>query len=539
MAEEEKIRNLEELLQKREAENTELMNLVKNLTSNIEELNKQIKIQSNQLFLLLEEKNKNGSKHANKRLHELPFGGKDNKILKRNSTGVSTTQSTAKISKHNGTLDGFVLNFSRKNAEMANENHLLNPKSTKSDISVNSSVPNIQSDESKAKQSSMDIQNEIIIEKNGETTDANDTINDSNKNRDENPNVWQRISYKNKKNQDGLKIQPIHVRNCNIDILYDMLSKDVGTNNFNIGNTGSIDKCKIFAANMESFNTIGLLLQKNDIEFFTYLHKNEKKKCFLLNGLPECNLDTVKRELIRYGLPENIEISRFVTGFMKNNPEIKSKFIVKIIIDPTFNEVLLKSIKSICGFLVTFKKLNSNGIIQCKNCQNYFHTASRCFLNYRCVKCLDQHAPGKCNKSDEEPPKCINCHNAKFDDILHTANNFIKCKHFRDKIQPLINKKNQNSGNKINSTINSNVNTTTKNVQSAGTLKNGSVMNTDTANGFSGGKKTYADMVAGNQKRNAVKNTGKITNSDEKFDVLIGLLSQLIDRFNKSGNNGI
>lgn len=48
---------------------------------------------------------------------------------------------------------------------------------------------------------------------------------------------------------------------------------------------------------------------------------------------------------------------------------------------------------------------------QCKRCQRPGHAAHNCSLPYRCVKCLQSHAPGECTRKnrDEGQPSCVNC----------------------------------------------------------------------------------------------------------------------------------
>lgn len=61
---------------------------------------------------------------------------------------------------------------------------------------------------------------------------------------------------------------------------------------------------------------------------------------------------------------------------------------------------------------------------QCRNCQRFGHVANNCSMNYRCVKCLNNHKPGECqntknieNSENITPPACIACNQ-----IGHPAN---------------------------------------------------------------------------------------------------------------------
>lgn len=285
---------------------------------------------------------------------------------------------------------------------------------------------------------------------------------------DSGTNEWQRVTHKNSKSINKSKIQPIHVKNIEFETLYSLLTKDVGINKFTINQANG--NIKIFSITMEIFNKICELLRSNTIEFHTYLHGEEKRSCYLIKGLPSIQIQRIKGELVRYGLSNDIMVHQFISGFQKQNPEIKHKFTVKLILPPNTDINILKSIKTIFGIAVTFEKFNSNGIIQCKKCQNYFHTAARCFQNYRCVKCVDTHDPGCCGKSIDDPPKCVNCGG------LHTANDFLHCKYFLEKIKPNIKKLNENILNQSNGEKSSYK--STKKTSSSGNNLNNNTANT-------------------------------------------------------------
>ena len=75
---------------------------------------------------------------------------------------------------------------------------------------------------------------------------------------------------------------------------------------------------------------------------------------------------------------------------------------------------ILSAIKSIHGFSVSFESRRSTGIPQCKRCQRFGHSAVKCSLQWRCVKCGGSHDIGKCviqGKTDESAKqlKCANC----------------------------------------------------------------------------------------------------------------------------------
>jgi Associated with zinc fingers len=52
---------------------------------------------------------------------------------------------------------------------------------------------------------------------------------------------------------------------------------------------------------------------------------------------------------------------------------------------------------------------SSEDIPQCHRCQAYGHTKAYCNRSPKCVKCAGNHLTAECNKSREQPAKCVNC----------------------------------------------------------------------------------------------------------------------------------
>lgn len=74
-------------------------------------------------------------------------------------------------------------------------------------------------------------------------------------------------------------------------------------------------------------------------------------------------------------------------------------------------------------------------IVQCKNCQNFGHTANNCSRPFRCVKCKVIHRPGECPTDAKDAslprnqPACVNCGG-----LDHPAN-FRGCPAYKDLIR--------------------------------------------------------------------------------------------------------
>lgn len=89
-------------------------------------------------------------------------------------------------------------------------------------------------------------------------------------------------------------------------------------------------------------------------------------------------------------------------------------------------------IRYVAEWSVKWEIMRKPPITQCRKCQRFNHTASNCQLQYRCVKCLDQHEPGKCSLDSSKntfKPTCVNCKGE------HTANNAKLCPAFQKQVQ--------------------------------------------------------------------------------------------------------
>lgn len=79
-------------------------------------------------------------------------------------------------------------------------------------------------------------------------------------------------------------------------------------------------------------------------------------------------------------------------------------------------QALLKIKRLLCHSNINFERRKNSGVIQCKNCQNFGHTAHNCSRMFRCVKCVVAHGPRQCpsdvdriDNQPKNPPACVNC----------------------------------------------------------------------------------------------------------------------------------
>lgn len=146
------------------------------------------------------------------------------------------------------------------------------------------------------------------------------------------------------------------------------------------------------------------ILEEEKREYFTFTPKEEKVKSLILKGL---DTDDDPEEILRClknSENENIEfisVKRFKTKHsIKNNYET-ALFIVQCTYNTKLSEIY--KIRVVENRIIKWEKIIKNNIIsQCTKCQRFGHTASNCKLQYRCVKCGQNHETSQC-----EIPKMI------------------------------------------------------------------------------------------------------------------------------------
>lgn len=174
-------------------------------------------------------------------------------------------------------------------------------------------------------------------------------------------------------------------------------------------------KITLYLKTIENYVRVKVHLQKTNTKFFTFTPKGAKSKTFLLKGLPaDAILDDITIELRKHE-NENLQIikvSKFTTP-----KSVKDGYDLPIFLVQITSESNVKCLKSIRGLLyrcVRWEALRKAQIPQCRNCQSFFHSASNCFMERRCVKCDKSHDAGKCslvNVNEDERDKlfCVLC----------------------------------------------------------------------------------------------------------------------------------
>lgn len=179
----------------------------------------------------------------------------------------------------------------------------------------------------------------------------------------------------------------------------------------------NINKHLIFTENLTDFKKTQDILKQNNIKFFTYTSKIEKKITILLKNI-EGDFDP--KEILEELTNKNIEGLKFVNvkKFETKKSKLENRKLPIFIVQLTPESIIsnLKKIKTHLHSIVIWEKIHKVDRLQCKRCQRIGHAAINCNLDYRCVKCDTNHNPGECslslgtsNKDETIQPYCINC----------------------------------------------------------------------------------------------------------------------------------
>lgn len=193
------------------------------------------------------------------------------------------------------------------------------------------------------------------------------------------------------------KVPPIHIFDINSAELIKFVRDCLKISDFKIKEFKNKNKNTLILNTIENYMRVKIHLEKTKTKFFTYTPKCAKTKTFLLKGLPaDTDPEEIMNELL-YFKTENlnfIKVNNFETTKSKKEGYKLPIFLVQI-----SSESHIKSLKAIDVILyrcVKWETLKREEIPQCRKCQGFFHSASNCFMESKCVKCGKPHEVGKC-----------------------------------------------------------------------------------------------------------------------------------------------
>lgn len=186
-------------------------------------------------------------------------------------------------------------------------------------------------------------------------------------------------------------------------------------------------------------------LKNLKFQFFTFSEPQQKPMLYVLKGHHRVTCDELKTELDEANVPAS------KVTFLWDNPD-RPMYIIHFERGKTNIKVLSSTAKAVGNVIVKWDRFDpaQKRLTQCRNCQLFGHSATNCGNKYRCVKCTDEHEPGKCTRQSkvaEGSPKCVNCQGD------HTANSRI-CQHYSN-YEQRVNRQRGNRRAAANDAINS------------------------------------------------------------------------------------
>ncbi|XP_076396397.1 uncharacterized protein LOC143265867 [Megachile rotundata] len=153
--------------------------------------------------------------------------------------------------------------------------------------------------------------------------------------------------------------------------------------------------------NLDSHKKMINFLKENNKNFFTFTRNSEKILSVVLRGLPATPTDAVLSEIKNHGL---LPTSIFQIGKSISKPIFRVNF-------PAGTS--LSQVNKI-GFLFStrvywVRYYSNKNHTQCFRCQAFRHSASKCNMPPRCVKCGAKHRTADCSKTPDTPARCANC----------------------------------------------------------------------------------------------------------------------------------
>lgn len=198
---------------------------------------------------------------------------------------------------------------------------------------------------------------------------------------------------------------PIVVENIDsYESLYAALTSEIVVDRYQIKLIKE-DSAKINTKDADSYRSTIKILKENKYSFHTYENKQTRPIRIMMKNLHQtCKPQSIIRYLQEQGF-KVIEVINKI-GFKTKKP--LNMFMVTFENCEDINKIY--KITHVLGTKVDIEALKSSNLIpQCKNCQSYGHTKKYCARHARCVKCTGKHSTDKCDKKDDEVPKCVNC----------------------------------------------------------------------------------------------------------------------------------
>lgn len=204
------------------------------------------------------------------------------------------------------------------------------------------------------------------------------------------------------------------------------------------------DQQQILTYKSDDYKNVQTKLKSSGIHYITFTPPSEKQKRVVMKGISG---DYEEKDVLEDLKTQSQDVLNVTRMKSKRNGQLTELNMFLVSLKPTASVAkFAKSVQFCCHHKITlehFVKPISQRGTQCYNCQQYGHVSRNCGQPYKCVKCDQNHQYGQCQKMEEAPPVCANCHGP------HTAS-FRGCpeaKKYLNKINPKITFTAKNSTN--------------------------------------------------------------------------------------------
>lgn len=188
------------------------------------------------------------------------------------------------------------------------------------------------------------------------------------------------------------------------------MERRLGHNNFYFRPAAKGDT-SIITKNDDDFNAALEFVKSSIIEGHTYTLKSENRHNIILRNLcPSFDEVDISQGIKAMNLDVQVaNITKYSTPTSRNNGEDLNLSLIQLEPGSDVRALLAqRCLLQLRGIRFEFQK--KQGIAQCRNCQQYGHSAINSFRKYQCVKCTEDHAYGECIKRPQiDQVACANC----------------------------------------------------------------------------------------------------------------------------------
>lgn len=173
----------------------------------------------------------------------------------------------------------------------------------------------------------------------------------------------------------------------------------------------------IITTDKDSHTKIFDYIKNSNVNAHTYTRRSEKESTIILRGIHySCDVKLIEEDILaQTGI--SCVVSPFETTWSKKNNSNYDLF--KVRVKTAEEATIIKKLNEVYYHRVRWEKIATTTLIQCYNCQGFGHVARNCARLNRCVKCLSDHEPGKCELPHKDAPQttaesavsplCVNC----------------------------------------------------------------------------------------------------------------------------------